>query len=307
VKVSVVIPTHNRRDWLRLTLHSVLQQQNLDLEAIVVDDGSTDDTVEMLADVADPRVRIIRHDSPRGVSASRNHGAAEARGEWVAFVDDDDLWAPEKLSRQVEACTVTGRTWVYTGSVNIDEQVRIVGGNPPASPEDVSRLIARQNVIPGGGSNVIVRRDEFERVGPFDLRLKNTEDWELWIRLAERGPPAWVPRPLMAYRVHTGNASLDVAAILEGVTLIEQRHGTTADHGVIHRWLGELCLRTGHRSQAVKHLAIAAFRGQATNVAGDVATIVRRHLGTNGAALGTPQYPDWLAEARSWLEVLSRV
>jgi glycosyltransferase involved in cell wall biosynthesis len=306
VKVSVVIPTHNRRSWLRLTLQSVLQQQDPDLEAIVVDDGSTDDTLEMLAVVSDPRVRVIRHDSPQGVAASRNHGAAEARGAWVAFVDDDDLWSPEKLARQVDAAIATNRAWVYTGSVNIDDQARIVGGMPPRPPDDVARLIARQNVIPGGGSNVIVRRDEFDRVGPFDVRLKNTEDWELWIRLAEHGPPAWAPWPLMAYRVHTGNASLDVAAILEGVSVIERRHETTADHGVIHRWIGELCLRTGHRSQAVKHLAIAALRGQATNVAGDVATIVRRRLGMNRPATGAPHHPEWIAQARTWLEDLSR-
>jgi glycosyltransferase involved in cell wall biosynthesis len=304
VKVSVVIPTHNRRGWLRATLRSVLQQQNVDLEAIIVDDGSTDDTLEMLVAVSDPRVRIIHHDSPRGVSASRNDGAAEARGEWVAFVDDDDLRAPEKVSRQVEAGIATGRRWVYTGSVNIDEQMRIVGGRPPAPPEDVTRLIARHNVIPGGGSNVIVRRDEFERVGPFDLRLKNTEDWELWIRLAERGHPAWVPRPLMAYRVHTGNASLDVRAILEGVSLIERQHGTMADHGIIHRWIGELCLRTGHRNQAVKHLAIAALRGQAVDVAGDVAAIIRRRLGATQPA---SQYREWIEQARDWLEDLSHV
>ena len=301
-----MIPTRNRCDWLRLTLHAVLRQRDVDLEAIVIDDGSTDDTAEMLAEVSDPRVRAIRHGSSRGVSASRNDGAAEAQGEWVAFVDDDDLWAPEKLALQVEAADTTGRPWVYTGSVNVDDQGRIVGGNPPLPPEDVTRLIGRQNVIPGGGSNVVVRRDEFERVGPFDVRLKNTEDWELWIRLADRGPPAWVPRPLMAYRVHSANASLDVAAILEGVSLIERRHGTTADRGVIHRWIGELCLRTGHRGQAVKHLTLAALHGQATNVTGDVVRMLGRHMRSNRSAADSPRHPEWVEQARTWVEEFSR-
>src|SRR5918994_1592279 len=94
MKVSVVIPTHDRRVWLYLTLRSVLRQHHHDLEAIVVDDGSTDGTAQMLAEIADPRVRVMRHASPRGVGASRNHGAAGAKGEWIAFVDDDDVWAP---------------------------------------------------------------------------------------------------------------------------------------------------------------------------------------------------------------------
>ncbi len=306
MKVSVVIPTHNRRAWLRQTLRSVLRQDHRDLEVIVVDDGSTDDTVEMLAEVSDHRVRVIRHESPQGVGASRNHGAAEARGGWIAFVDDDDLWAPDKLARQVEAAFATGRTWVYTGSVHIDEHTRVVSGMPPPSPETVTRLISRYNVIPGGGSNVIVRRDELERAGPFDLRLKNTEDWEMWIRLSEGGAPAWVPRPLVAKREHSRMASLDVAATFEGVSLIERRHGTKVDRGVLHRWIAEVCLRNGQRSEAVKHMAIAALRGQATNVAGDAARIIRRRLpgGDRPSADAAPPHPEWVEQARSWVDEL---
>jgi glycosyltransferase involved in cell wall biosynthesis len=305
MKVSVVIPTHDRRAWLELTIRSVLRQHHRDLEAIVVDDGSTDDTQEMLAEVSDPRVRFIRHEAPLGVGASRNHGAAEASGGWIAFVDDDDLWAPDKLARQIEAASATGRSWVYTGSVHIDEHTRVVGGRPPPPPEAVTRLISRYNVVPGGGSNVIVRRGELERVGPFDLRLKNTEDWEMWIRLSERGAPAWVPRPLVAKREHSRMASLDVAATFEGVSLIERRHGTRVDRGVLHRWIAEVALRNGQRSQAVKHMAIAAIHGQATNVARDTARILRRRLpGRERPSDATPPHPEWIEQARSWVDEL---
>ncbi len=124
MKVSVVIPTHNRTAWLELTVRSVLRQHHADLEAIVVDDGSTDDTPELLSRMADPRVRVIRHDSSQGVAASRNHGAAEARGEWIGFVDDDDVWAPDKLARQLDAADATGRTWVYAGVVHVDDDTQ---------------------------------------------------------------------------------------------------------------------------------------------------------------------------------------
>jgi glycosyltransferase involved in cell wall biosynthesis len=303
--VSVVIPTHDRRAWLELTLRSVLRQRHDDLEVIVVDDGSTDDTAEMLAGMSDPRVRVIRHDAPRGVGASRNHGAAGARGGWIAFVDDDDVWAPDKLARQLEVAHATGRAWVYAGSVQVDDHTRVVGGSPPPPPEAVTRLIARYNVIPGGGSNVIVRREAFDRAGPFDLRLKNTEDWELWMRLNEHGPPAWVARPLVGYRVHRGQASLDVAAIFEGVSIIEREHGTRVERGVLHRWIAEICLRNGDRQRAVKHMAIAALRGQAIGVAGDAATILRRRLHLDRASADSEHpHRGWIEEARIWVDEL---
>jgi glycosyltransferase involved in cell wall biosynthesis len=307
LNVSVVIPTHNRSDWLQLTLRSVLWQRDVSLEAIVVDDGSTDGTADVVAGMRDPRVRLLRHDTPRGVSASRNHGVEEAAGEWVAFVDDDDLWAPEKLARQIEAARGAGRAWVYAGSVNIGDSLRVISGVPPLPPEQVARSIARCNAIPGGGSNVIVRRDELERVGPFDLRLKNTEDWEMWIRLAEHGPPAWAPHPLLAHRMHSANASLDVATVLEGVSLIERGHGTRVDRGVLNRWFGESFLRSGQRGMALKHLAMAAVDGQGLNVARDVIAIVRRrlarHLGPS--ILPAPSHPDWIAQAQGWLDELA--
>ncbi len=101
--VSVIIPTRNRRQLLELTLRSVLWQRDVDFEVIVVDDGCTDDTPQMLRDLRDPRIRTVRHERSQGVSAARNHGIAEARGEWVAFLDDDDLWAPDKLTQQLDA------------------------------------------------------------------------------------------------------------------------------------------------------------------------------------------------------------
>lgn len=306
MKVSVVIPTHNRNAWLELTVRSVLRQHHSDLEAIVVDDGSTDNTPELLSRMADPRVRVIRHDSSQGVAASRNHGAAEARGEWIGFVDDDDVWAPGKLADQITAARATDRAWVYTGCVHIDNDGSVMGGRPPPPPEDVVRLIARYNVIPGGGSNVIVRRDAFERAGPFDLRLKNTEDWEMWIRLNEQGPPAWVPRPLVGKREHALMASLDVTAIFEGVTLIERRHGTKVDRGVLNRWIAEVSLRNGERGEALKHMAVAALHGQASNVARDLAAILRRRLsrGDRPSAVGSPPHAEWIEGARRWLDEL---
>ncbi len=305
-EISVVIPTHNRSAWLRLTLASVLNQRDVDVEVIVVDDGSTDDTAETVESFSDRRVRLLRHERARGVATARNHGAAQARADWLGFTDDDDLWAPDKLARQLEAAAVGGNAWVYSGSVNIDPEQRVLAAVRPPPPQEVVRLVTRRNVIPGGGSNVIVRRDALERAGPFDTRLKNTEDWEMWIRLAKDGPPDWVSEPLVAYRVHSGNASLDIDAILEGVALIEQRHGTTADRGFLHRWIAESSLRTGQRVQALRHFGRAAVRGQAGNVASDLLGIlqrrVRRSLGRPNTSTGRNVTDAWIEQAQRWVD-----
>ena len=306
MKVSVVVPTRNRSALLSRTLRSVLRQQQVELEVIVINEASTDDTAALLATLGDARVRVIHHDRARGVSAARNRGAAEAHGEWLAFVDDDDLWAPDKLVRQIQAAQASGRDWAYAGSVNIGDRGQVVYGRPPLPPEEVVAALPRYNAIPGGGSNVVVRRTTWMEVGPFDTRLRNTEDWEMWIRLAKHGPPAWVCSPLVGYRVHNSNSSLDIAEIVRGTKLIEGVHRTTADWGRLHRWLAESCLRSGQRRDAVGQFARAAARGQLRGVVADVSDIVRRRVVRSVLRLGpekaTTRDP-WIA-AVDWLREL---
>jgi glycosyltransferase involved in cell wall biosynthesis len=310
VEISVVVPTHNRSGLLAQTLRSVLWQRGVDLEVLVVDDGSTDDTAEVVAALDAPRVRIVRNEVAQGVAAARNRGAEEARGEWVTFLDDDDLWAPDKLARQLAAAQETGRSWVYTGAVNIDDDLRVLGGAPPHPPERVVELLPRFDAVPGGGSNVMVRRDTLARAGRFDSRLRNTEDWEMWIRLAKLGPPAWVCSPLVAKRAHGRNSSLDTREILAGSALIERMHGTRFDRGLTYRWLAQSSLRLGRRWAALRFFAAAAFRGQAGNVASDLGGILRRRIGRHLLRERQPTpvaypHPEWVAQAGRWLDALT--
>ena len=309
VDASVVIPTRNRHALLEMTLRSVLRQRDVEFEVIVVDEASTDETTAMLATVGDGRIRVIRNEAPLGVSGARNSGARAARGAWLAFVDDDDLWAPNKLARQIHAAEEAGRQWAYTGSVNITEPSQIVYGRAPLEPEAMVKALPRYNAIPGGGSNVVVRRDAWLAVGPFDTRLRNTEDWEMWIRLARRGPPALVCAPLLAYRVHGVNASLDVAEIVRGTKLIETLHQTRADWGRLHRWFAESYLRRGQRLAAVGEFTRAAVRGQALTVATDVGDILRRRIHRRFARplTETSRSDDpWIATAAEWLREFER-
>ncbi|HEU5255992.1 MAG TPA: glycosyltransferase [Vicinamibacterales bacterium] len=304
--ISVVVPTRNRSALLAMTLRSVLRQQDVELEVIVVDEGSTDDTAAMLSRLGDTRLRVLRHEVPYGVSTARNRGAAAAAGEWLGFVDDDDLWAPDKLAQQVYAAASTGRDWVYTGSVNISDAGDIIYGRSPLPPEQMMVVLPRYNAIPGGGSNVVVHRAAWERVGPFDTRLRNTEDWEMWIRLAKHGPPACVDRPLLAYRVHGTNSSLDIAEIVRGTKLIERLHHTTADWGHIHRWLAESYLRRGQRSAALGQLLRAAVRGQLGSVVTDIGDVLRRRLTRRRGRPSDSTFAGdaWVADAAEWLHGL---
>jgi glycosyltransferase involved in cell wall biosynthesis len=309
-EVSVVIPTRNRSRLLALTLRTALGQRAVDLEVLVVDDGSADDTAEMVAGLADPRIRLLRHDHPQGVSAARNRGIAEAGGAWVAFLDDDDLWAPDKLARQLEAAHQTGRTWVYTGGVNVDERLRVLDGGPPPPPDQVVQQLGRYNPVPVGASNVLVRADTLARAGRFDPGLRNNEDWDLWIRLARLGPPACVCQPLTAYRMHpASNAAADADRMLAEVAVLADRYRIPVDRAAQYRRAAWSCLRAGRRGQALRHYAAAVRAGDVTSAARAVAALL--HPAPKASYLRRPfrgraaPTRGWTTQAQVWLEQLA--
>jgi glycosyltransferase involved in cell wall biosynthesis len=303
-EISAVVPTHNRRDLLQLTLRTVLGQRDVDLEVIVVDDASTDDTAAVVTGLGDPRIRLIRHDRPTGVSTARNHGAREAAGAWLAFCDDDDLWAPDKLARQLAAAAQAGRAWSYGGAVRIDPALRIMGGTPPPPPERLAERLPAWNLMPGGSSNVIVRAGMFSEAGRWDPALVNLADWDLWIRLSRLGLPAYVPEPLVGYRIHASNASANTVLVLAEAGLLDGRYGNRTDYGELHHYLAWVCLRSGRRRPAAGHFARAAAHGQVAGVARSLAGLVR---GRARRWLGQPRPAAdraWPEQAEAWLAPL---
>jgi hypothetical protein len=121
------------------------------------------------------------------VSTSRNRGIVESDGEWIAFLDDDDLWSPDKLGMQVARAEATGPDWSYGGSVALLPTLEICGAGPPPSAEAVCRELPLRNIVPGGASNVVVRRSLLSERRPFDTALRHMSDWDMWIRLASAG------------------------------------------------------------------------------------------------------------------------
>jgi glycosyltransferase involved in cell wall biosynthesis len=306
--VSVVIPTHNPSVLLRRTLRSVLGQTGVDLDVVIVDDGSADGTADLIAGLADPRVRLERNPVPCGVSRARNRGIAAARGDWVAFLDDDDLWAPDKLSSQVAAAESSERDWCYAGTVAVSPSLEVLAGGPPPQPAEVSRWLPWRNMVRDGASNVLVRRELLQRTGGFDASLRHMSDWDLWIRLGQAGPPAAVERPLVAYLIHPGNASADTGEIPAELSVLDRRYrhlrgGAAADRGYVHRWIAWNSLRTGKRGEAVRAYWRAVRGGDAKSLARMLVALLAPGVARRGYGRGEAE-PAWKEAAEAWLQPL---
>jgi glycosyltransferase involved in cell wall biosynthesis len=197
--VSVIIPTYNRAAWVKEAAGSVLAQTFRDYELLVVDDGSTDATLEALVSLDGP-LKVLRLERRRGVSAARNLGAAAARGDWLAFLDSDDLWLSDKLTRQVDFLRAhpdlvicqTEEIWIRNGvRVNPPETHRKAGG------DIFLQSLQRCSVSP---SAVMLHRRLFEALGGFDETLPAAEDYDLWLRVAWQDPVGLVPESLVIKR-----------------------------------------------------------------------------------------------------------
>jgi glycosyltransferase involved in cell wall biosynthesis len=306
--VSVVVPTRDRAGRLAQTLQTALAQRGVALELIVVDDGSTDETMDLLAAIDDSRLRVVSLASSQGVSTARNSGIAAATGSWIALLDDDDLWAPDKLSRQLDAALKAKRGWAYGGAVTVDEHLRVLAGGPPPDPERVANDVRHRNVVPAGSSNVVIRSDLLEEAGPFDIRMRHMADWDLWIRLAQLDPPACAPSPLVAYMIHAGNASLDPAGILAEMAVVDGRYahlrdGAPIDSAYVHRWMAWSALRAGDRRSAIGSYRKAIKAGDWRSVGRCVVAAVYPGVAKSRYGWTGPDQ-QWSADAETWLGTL---
>ncbi len=218
--VSVVIPAYNVQRFIRQTLDSVLAQTYRDFEVLVIDDGSTDGTAEIATDYGEP-VRVLRQENA-GPSAARNHGIREARGDFVAFLDADDLWRPEKLAEQMPLFDAAGRVGlVYCRFQRIDAEGQPLPTEPwPTPTGEVYYRMLERSYVPA--STPVVRAACFERAGTFPADMSWAEDWLLWIRIARHYQFACADPVLVEHRETAGglwsqtdNAQAGVIRVLE--------------------------------------------------------------------------------------------
>ena len=295
--VSVVIPTYKHRDLVPLTLASVFDQTLArtpgDVEVIVVDDGSPDGTADVLRPMAAAgKIRLVEQPNA-GQSAARNRGLAEARGRYVALLDDDDLWPADKLAWQVEALEAepaAGLVYGYAAFIGTGPADR---WPPTASPADAPRgrvwadLFGVNPIYSPG--QTLIRADLLRSVGGLDAALWGTDDWDLYIRLAAVAAFAYRDRPALQYRVHAANASHDLWRMHANIRRVRRKHlGVLPGPRTLGAWRNWLRFDLDARRRYAAVLAVRARNADAA------------------APQGSVPSADWGRAARLWPVLLRK-
>lgn len=302
--VTVIIPAFNAQRTINATLASVRQQTYRHLEIFVVDDGSSDSTRQIvdLHAAQDSRI-IVLSQSNQGVAAARNLPLAQMRGEFVAPIDSDDLWAPDKIARQVEVIEAAGPSCglVYCWFAIIDAQNRVVllkGGRDASG--NVLEQMSISNLV-GHGSGALLRSRLMRDIGGFDVALRGansqgSEDWKLYLQCAERADFAVVQDYLVGYREESGNMSHAFITQLRSHDLVaeelasrrpELRPALAKGKSLLLRFMMARCLREKHYRNLAR-LAVRSFQHDF------IATII--HLGYFATRLLVPNPPDAAAK-----------
>jgi glycosyltransferase involved in cell wall biosynthesis len=212
--VSVIIPVHNRPRAVRRAVLSVLAQRDVQVEVVVVDDGSTDTTPAVLKTLRDPRLTVIRQEN-QGVSAARNRGLRDAQGEMLALLDSDDLWLPQKMTRHLRYHCQGNWRISQTDEIWIRDGRRIKPGKAHAKREGTF-FEAALSMCLISPSCVAFDRSFWEEIGPFDESLPACEDYDLWLRTLIRYPVGLCPEKLV---VKTGGHPDQLSRKIVGLDL----------------------------------------------------------------------------------------
>ena len=226
-QVSVIIPAYNAERTIKQTIESVQQQTFQDFELIVINDGSKDRTVELVQSIKDERLKIFSFENG-GLPVARNRGISHATGEFIAFLDADDLWTPDKLELQLTALKQhpeAGVAYSWTSFMDVNDQGEAVSFLP--SPKysfegNVYEKLLVSDFI-HSGSNTLIRRQAIASAGEFDPTLKSCEDWDYWLRLATNWHFVVVPKHQIFYRRTPGAMSSKVEVMKEAALIAMEK------------------------------------------------------------------------------------
>jgi glycosyltransferase involved in cell wall biosynthesis len=292
--ITVVIPTHDRPVLAARAVRLALAQRDVEPRVVVVDNGSTPANAARVASLASDDVEVIVEPRALGPNGARNVGVRAARTPWIAFLDVDDVWAPDKLRRQLDLLAANPHAqWCGSAAVFIDQRGAIVHCQPAPSNDDLLRTLLAANRISGGGSVVVVRRDLLLDAGGFDETLAFGEEWECWIRLALRAPAVFVPHPLVGYFLHNDGGSVVEQWRHPDLVTIEERYAAQrAELGVDFDW-------NSHIFATASRLMFARRRVAAARM---FATVVRRAPSLEGVAglVGSMIAPGLTSRAAKW-------
>ena len=215
--VSIIIPCYNAASFIADAINSVLGQTYNSFEIILINDGSTDNTMEVLNKFSHDNRLIYYCQTNEGLSAARNKGVELAKGEYIALLDADDIWLPQKLAQQMMLFSSDPAVdMVFTDFATFDSTGVVASSKLPDKGVELvtySELFARNNFI--YPSTVMIRKSIFSECGGFDTALRSIEDYDMWLRIARRHKIACIPAPLVSIRQHDSNMSTNVARMLE--------------------------------------------------------------------------------------------
>jgi glycosyltransferase involved in cell wall biosynthesis len=272
-KVSVVIPTYNRAHLICRAIQSVLDQTYQNLEIIVVDDGSTDNTEEIVINFKDERIRYIQHSENKGASAARNSGIRVSRGEYIAFQDSDDEWFSDKLEKQIRAFYKSSPEVgvVYSGfyKVEANKKIYIPSDDHAQKKGNIHNELLKGNFV--GTPTVLIKKECFENVKYFDENIPSLEDWELWIEISKYYNFEYINMPLV-YSYSTPNS-----------VNFNQKNAIKAYEMILKNHLNEFCKNKKNLSKhyfiiALKLCSINDFKNERTYL---IKAIKANHLNTN--------------------------
>ncbi|MGC9526204.1 MAG: glycosyltransferase [Limnospira sp.] len=209
-KISVIIPVYNGEMTIRETIKSVLNQTFTDFELIVINDGSTDSTLDAIAQISDPRLQTFSYPNA-GANVSRNRGLAKSSGQYISFIDADDLWTPDKLESQYQALQENpdaGLAYSWTDCIDESSQFLRPDSRATFSGDVLAPMLLAYFL--SNGSNPLIRRQVFLELGGFDETLTFAQDWEMYLRVARHYPFAVVPKPQVLYRQSASAMSMNV-------------------------------------------------------------------------------------------------
>lgn len=271
--VSVIIPNFNYSQYLREAIDSVIAQTYGHIEIIVVDDGSTDSSREVLDSYGEQIATVFQKN--QGVSAARNAGVGKSRGEYIAFLDADDAWLPAKIERQLAMFENDAELGlVHVGVVEIDgDGNHLLERTDGMSGRVADELLRFEGpVILGGGSGFMVPRRILDEIGGFDTRLSTSADWDLIYRVSCGYAVGFVPEILLKYRVHSSNMHGNIGAMEHDMMLGFEKafaDGSTADrrksYGNLHKMLAGSYFRSGKYADFTRH-AFKSILNRPTNL-----------------------------------------
>jgi glycosyltransferase involved in cell wall biosynthesis len=244
--VSVIIPTYNRAHIIGRAIESVLKQTHTNFELIIIDDGSTDNTAEVVKSFDDERIKYIKHERNKGVATARNTGIGVSGGSYIAFQDSDDEWLPQKLEKQMAAFkNASPKTGiVYSGCLRISGSKKTYIHPPVTTPKegDIHNSLLAGNFVTSQA--LIIKRECFEKAGMFNDEYVALEDWELWLRISKYYHFKYINEPLVISYQMPDSLLANQNAFIRGYELILERH--SQDIKKNKRVLFDHCLTIGH-------------------------------------------------------------